>query len=166
MRFWRKTKVRITGVSLPVVGGGVTWSESVDERTARARTERADAFAELWNVAQEAHISVRDNFDNVDALTDVHRQMNILLIKKAPVLDSADVELAQSFISALGDFIRRLQPLTGPAADKMREQVADTAANLWVPDDLDDLHEALSRMTDYNDSLTRRYREVVFGENS
>jgi hypothetical protein len=168
MRLRRKAALRITGVSFPVIGGGVTWSDSADERTVRARTERADAFAELWDIAQEAHIGVRNNFDNVDELASVHRKLNILLIQKAPVLDPADVELAQNFLSALGEFIRLLRPMTGPSADEMREQLFITIVEpeLFVPDDLDVLHEALSRMSNYNESLRRRYREVVFGESS
>jgi hypothetical protein len=168
MKFRRKAKLRVTGVSFPVIGGGVTWSDSADERTVRARTERADAFAELWNIAQEAHIGIRNNFDNVDGLADVHRQLNILLIRKAPVLDPADVELAQNFLSAVGEFIHLLRPMTGPSADRMRQRFSDTMAEgeLFVPDDLDVLHEALSRMSSYDEALTRRYRELVFGETS
>jgi len=85
MRFRRKAKFKVTGVSFPVIGGGVTWTGNTDEREVRARTERADAFAELWNIAQSAHIGVRNNFDNVDELADVHRQLNVLLIQKAQI---------------------------------------------------------------------------------
>jgi hypothetical protein len=162
----RKIKFRITGVSFPVIGGGVTWSDSVDERAVRARTERADAFAELWQVAQEAHIGVRNNFDNIEGLAAVHRQLNILLIRKGPMLDRADVELAQNFLSALGEFVRLLRPLRGSSADEVREQLYLTLADVWVPRDLDVLDEALSRMSNYNESFTRRYRELVFGETS
>jgi len=166
MRLRRKVKFRITGVSFPVIGGGVTWGDSVDERAVRARTERADAFAELWKVAQEAHIGVRNNFDNVDGLAAVYRQLNILLILKSPMLDRADVDLAKNFLSALDEFVRLLRPMTGSSADKVREQVDATIADVWVPRDLDVLDEALSRMLSYNESFTRRYRELVFGEMS
>ncbi len=166
MRLTRKAKFRITGVSFPVIGGGVTWGGSVDERAVRARTERADAFTELWRVAQEAHIGVRTNFDNVDGLAAVHRQLNILLIRKGPMLDRADVELAQNFLSALGEFVRLLRPMTGLSADNVREQLDVTLADVFVPRDLDVLDEALSRMSNYNESFTRRYRELVFGETS
>lgn len=164
MKLRRKIRFRITGISFPVIGGGVTWGDSVDERAVRARTERADAFAELWQVAQEAHIGVRNNFDNADQLAAVHRQLNILLIRKGPMLDRADVELAQNFLSALSEFVSLLRPLRGSSADKVREQLASTLADMWVPRDLDVLDEALSRMSRYNESFTRRYRELVFGE--
>lgn len=82
MRLRRKTKFRITGVSFPVIGGGVMWGDSVDERAVRARTERADAFAELWKVAQEAHLGVRNNFDHVDGLAAVHRAAKYSLDSK------------------------------------------------------------------------------------
>ena len=163
MRLLRKLRFKITGVNFPVIGGGVTWSDNADERTARARSERADAFAELWKIAQEAHIGVRSSFDNADGLADVHRQLNVLLIEKAPALDHADVELAQAFLAALAEFTRLLRPLSGPAADKMREQFTATG-DVLASGDLETLHDAFSRMENYNDSLTRRYREVVFGE--
>jgi hypothetical protein len=164
MKFRRKPKFSVTGVSFPVIGGGVTWSNNADERQARARSERADAFAELWNIAQSAHIGVRNNFDNVDVLADVHRQLNVLLIQKAPALDPEDVDLAQNFLSALDEFIRLLRPLPGVSADHVREEMAATRDPLLVPGELDVLLEANSRMSVYNESLGRRYREVVFGE--
>jgi hypothetical protein len=166
LRIRRKIKFRITGVSIPVIGGGVTWSDSADERAVRARTERADAFTELWRVAQEAQIGVRNNLDNVDGLTAVHRQLNILLIRKGPMLDRADVELAQDFLSALGEFVRLLRPLPGSSADEVREQFYSTVSQLWAPRDLDVLDEALSRMSRYNELFTHRYHELVFGETS
>lgn len=82
------------------------------------------------------------------------------------MLDRADVELAQNFLSALGEFVGLLRPMTGSSADKVREQVVRTLADVWVPRDLDVLDEALSRMSSYNESFTRRYRELVFGEAS
>jgi hypothetical protein len=115
-------------------------------------------------MVQSAHIGVRDNFGNVARLADVHRQLNVLLIQKAPSLDPADVDLAQSFLGALDEFVRLLQPLSGASADHVREQMAATMDPLPMPVDLDVLHEAHSRMSAYNDSLRQRYREVVFGE--
>jgi hypothetical protein len=165
MKFRRKPKFSVTGVSFPVIGGGVTWANNADERQARARSERADAFAELWNIAQSAHIGVRNDFDNVDGLADVHRQLNVLLIQKAPALDPEDVDLAQNFLSAL-EFIRLLRPLQGASADHVREEMAATRDPLLVPGELDVLEEAYSRMSVYNESLGQRYREVVFGEDT
>lgn len=164
MRFRRKAKFTVTGVNFPVIGGGVTWTGNTDEREVRARTERADAFAELWNIAQSAHIGVRNNFDNVSELADVHRQLNVLLIQKAPALDPADVDLAQNFLKALDEFIHILRPLSGASADRVREEVALTMDPVLLPGDLKILHEAYSRMSGYNESLRQRYREVVFGE--
>jgi hypothetical protein len=164
MKFKRRAKFSVTGVSFPVIGGGVTWEGAADERELRGRTERADAFAELWNIAQSAHIGLRDNFDNVDGLASVHRQLNVLLIQKAPVLDSADVDLAQDFLKALEEFIRLLRPLPGRAADRVREEIAATADNPYFPADLENLAAAYSRVSSCNESLKRRYREVVFGE--
>jgi len=163
MKFKRRPKFNITGVSFPVVGGGVTWSENADERKVRARSERADAFEELWKIAQEAHIGVRNNFDNVDGLAAVHRQMNVLLIQKAPALNPADVDLAHAFLSALSEFIGLLRPLSGSSADELRKRVA-TTGELFVPGDLEVLQEAFSRMSRSNELLMHRYREVVFGE--
>lgn len=166
MRFRRKSKFSVTGVSFPVVGGGVTWSEKADERSSRAVSERSEAFTELWKIAQDAHIGVRNNFDKADELSDVHRRLNVLLIQKAPALEESDVELARNFITALGDFVLLLRPLPGASADRLREEIASTAAPLLMDDDFDVLDESYSRMSYYNESLTRRYREVVFGENT
>jgi hypothetical protein len=107
---------------------------------------------------------VRNNFDNVDGLADVYRQLNVLLIQKAPALDPADVDLAQNFLKALDEFIRLLRPLSGASADQVREEMAATKEPLLVPGDLELLQEAYSRMSAYNESLRQRYREVVFGE--
>src|ERR1700756_5206298 len=113
MRFRRRPKLSVTGVSFPVIGGGVTWSEKADERARRAVSERSDAFIELWRIAQDAHIGVRNNFDKADELSDVHRRLNILLIEKGPALEETDVELAQNFLDALAEFIHLLRPLPG-----------------------------------------------------
>jgi hypothetical protein len=166
VRFRRKPKFSVTGVSFPVIGGGVTWSEKADDRTSRAVSERSEAFTELWKIAQDAHIGMRNNFDKVDELSEVHRRLNILLIQKAPALEESDVELARNFISTLAEFIRLLRPLTGESADRLREEIASTAAHPPMVGDFDVLEEAYSRMSYYNESLTRRYREVVFGESA
>jgi|HubBroStandDraft_6_1064221.scaffolds.fasta_scaffold112104_2 hypothetical protein len=166
MRFRRKPKFSVTGVSFPVIGGGVTWSEKADERASRGVSERSEAFTELWKIAQDAHIGVRNNFDKVDELSDVHRRLNVLLIQKAPALEGSDVELARNFISALAEFIRLLRPLPGASADRLREEIASTAARPPMVGDFDVLEESYSRMSYYNESLTRRYREVVFGEST
>jgi len=100
MRFRRKPKFNVTGVSFPVIGGGVTWSEKPDERAGRAASERSAAFTELWKIAQDAHVDVRNNFDKADELLDVQRRLNVLLIRKAPSLQESDVELARNFITA------------------------------------------------------------------
>jgi hypothetical protein len=77
MRWFRKrTRFSVTGVSFPVIGGGVTFDRITDERGARATKERADAFTELWTIAQNANIGVRNDFDRVDDFLDVHRQLN------------------------------------------------------------------------------------------
>src|SRR5580693_5796227 len=118
--FKNRAKLSVTGVSFPVIGGGVTWDNASDEREVRARKERADAFTELWTIAQNANIGVRNDFDRVDELLDVHRQLNALLIQKAPALEPADVDLARSFLTALENFIRLLRPLPGRAAMRVR----------------------------------------------
>jgi hypothetical protein len=165
MRLWRKSKSRLTGINVgvPPFSIGASWDKETDEREVRARSERADAFAELWGIAQDAHIGMRNDFDRVDELTDVHRQLNILLIRKAPALEPADVDLAKDFISALGEFIRRLRPLSGSEAARMREEMATTAP-VHVPRDLADLELCYQRVVALNESLMRRYRSTVFGE--
>ena len=167
MKFRRKSKSRLTGInfSIPLFGGGATWENEADEREVRARSEGADAFAELWQVAQGAHIGIRNDFDKVDELADVHRQFNILLIQKAPALEPADVELAKDFVNALGEFIRLLRPMTGEAAIRMRREV-DLTGPVYIPRDLTDLEACYSRVTNLNESLKSRYRSVVFGENT
>jgi hypothetical protein len=164
MRFRRKPKLSVTGVSFPVIGGGVTWSEKADERASRAVSERSEAFTELWKIAQDAHIGLRNNFDKVDELSDVHRRLNVLLIQRAPALEESDVKLARDFIDALAEFIRLLRPLPGASAARLREEIASTAARPPMVGDFKVLEESFSRMSYYNESLTRRYREVVFGE--
>jgi hypothetical protein len=166
MKFRQKARFNVTGVSFPVIGGGVTWVETSDEREVRARTERADAFAELWKIAQDAHIGVRNNFNNVGGLADVHRQLNVLLIQKAPALDPADVDLAQDFLRALEEFIRLLRPRPGQTADRVRDEIETTRRLPRFPKDLEDVAAAYSRVLHYNDSLRQRYREVVFGEDA
>jgi hypothetical protein len=166
MRFRRKAKFSVTGVSFPVIGGGVTWADKVDEREVRARTERADAFAEVWKIAQSAHVRVRNNFDNVDELTDIHRRLNVLLIEKAPALNRADVDLAQNFLRALDEFIRILRPMSGPSADRVRVEMASTMEPLLSSDDMNNLREAYARVSSYDEMLAHRYREVVFGESA
>ena len=52
----------------------------------------------LWRMAQQAHIGVRNSLDNAGGLADVHRQMNAVLIERAPALDPADVDLAVEFL--------------------------------------------------------------------
>lgn len=164
MRFRRRPKFTVTGVSFPVIGGGVTWSEKTDERASRAVSERSAAFAELWKIAQDAHIGMRNNFDKADELSDVYRRLNILLIEKAPALEESDVELARNFITALGEFIRLLRPLPGESADRLRDEIADTAAGRSMVDDFEVLQDSYSHMSLFNELLTKRYREVVFGE--
>jgi len=164
MRFRRRPKFNVTGVNFPVIGGGVTWSEKADERAHRALSERSAAFTELWKIAQDAHIGMRNNFDKADELSDVYRRMNVLLIEKAPALEESDVKLARDFITALGEFIRLLRPLPGESADRLRDEIASTAARPQMTGDLETMQESYSRMSGYNELLTRRYREVVFGE--
>jgi hypothetical protein len=135
-----------------------------DERAVRARTERAAAFTELWNIAQEAHIGIRNNFGKADELSAVHRRINVLLIEKGPALAETDADLARNFLDALGEFIQLLRPLPGKPADQLREEIAMTA---WRPAMLTDfavLEKSHRRMTRYNDLLSRRYRELVYGE--
>ena len=167
MRFWRKSKSRLTGISVgvPPFSFGASWDKEADEREARARGERADAFAELWGIAQGAHLGMRNDFDRVDELTEVHRQLNTLLIRKAPALEPADVQLAQDFISALGEFSRRLRPLSGDEAARMRHELVMTGP-VHVPRDLGELEECYRRVITLNQSLAQRYRSVVFGESA
>jgi hypothetical protein len=167
MRFWRSSKSRLTGINVgvPPFSIDATWDKETDEREARARSERADAFAELWGIVQDAHIGIRNDFDRVEELTEVHRQLNILLIRKAPALEQADVDLAKDFISTLGEFIQLLRPLSGEAAIRMRQEVHLTGP-VGVPDDLADLENCYLSVIALNESLKRRYRSVVFGENA
>jgi hypothetical protein len=83
-----KGKSRLTGVnfSFPFFGAGATWENTSDEREARARSERSAAFTALWALVQDAHIGLRNDFDRVDELSEVHRQVNVLLIQQAPAL--------------------------------------------------------------------------------
>lgn len=165
MRLWRKSKSRLTGINVgvPPFSIGASWDKETDEREVRARSERADAFAELWEIVQDAHIGMRNDFDRVGELTDVHRQLHILLIRKAPALEPADVGLAQDFIGALGEFIRQLRPLSGSEATRMREEMAVTGP-VHVPGDLVGLEVCYQRVIALNESLKRRYRSIVFGE--
>jgi hypothetical protein len=164
MRRWRWPKFSLTGVSLPVIGGGVTWVERADERSVRARAERADAFTALWRMAQDANIGVRNNLDNADALADIHRQLNVLLIDRAPAMDPEDVELAQKFLSALDEFVRLLRPWPGEAAARVREDFASTMDRPPMLRDFELIDAANKRMMQYNELLKQRYREIVYGE--
>ncbi len=164
MKRWRWPKLSVTGVSLPVIGGGVTWAEKEDERAARARAERADAFTALWRMAQEAHIGVRNNLDNADRLADVHRQMNALLIERAAALDPADVELAQGFLSAIDDFVGLLRRLPGEDGARVRAGFASTMDQPPMLSSFEQLDAANARMRHHNERLKERYREVVYGE--
>jgi len=164
MRFRRKPKFAVTGVNFPVIGGGVTWSEKTDQRASRAVSERSAAFTELWKIAQDAHIGMRNNFDKADELSEVHRRLNILLIEKKPALEESDVELARDFLTALSEFIRLLRPLPGKSADRLRDELAITAQLPRMTGGFEALQESYSRVSGFNELLTRRYREVVFGE--
>jgi len=164
MRFRRRPKFTVTGVNFPVIGGGVTWSGKTDQRASRAVSERSAAFTELWKIAQDAHIGMRNNFDKADELSEVHHRLNILLIEKAPALEESDVELARDFLTALSEFIQLLRPLPGKPADRLRDEIAITAQRPPMAVGFEVLQESYSRMSGYNELLTRRYREVVFGE--
>jgi hypothetical protein len=164
MRFRRKPKFAVTGVNFPVIGGGVTWSEKTDQRASRAISERSAAFTELWKIAQDAHIGMRNNFAKADELSEVHRRLNVLLIEKKPALEESDVELARHFLTALSEFIRLLRPLPGKSADRLRDEIAITAPLPRMIGDFEALQESYSRVSTYDELLTRRYREVVFGE--
>jgi hypothetical protein len=164
MRFRRRPKLTVTGVNFPVIGGGVTWSEKTDERASRAVSERSAAFTELWKIAQDAHIGMRNNFDKADELSDVYRRLNILLIEKAPALEESDVQLARDFLTALGEFIRLLRPLPGKSADCLRDEIASTVPLRAMTGKFEVLQESYSRTSGCSDLLTKRYREVVFGE--
>lgn len=107
---------------------------------------------------------MRNNFDKADELSDVYRRLNILLIEKAPALEESDVELARDFLTALGEFIRLLRPLPGKSADRLRDEIASTVPLRAMTGKLEVLQESYSRMSACSDLLTKRYREVVFGE--
>ena len=166
MRFGRKKRFSVTGVSvnLPMIGGGVTWAENVDERSAHARTERAEAFKRLWRIAQEANIGIRNNFDNADKLADVHRQMNVLLIECAPAMDPEDVELAKGFLNSLSEFVTVLRVLPGEEADRVREDFALTLDEPPMLPEFEILDVAHARVSQANELLKQRYRDVVYGE--
>jgi hypothetical protein len=135
-----------------------------DERAARARAERAAAFSELWKIAQEAHIGIRNNFDMADELSDVYRRINFLVIEMGPALDESDADLARAFLEALGQFIRLLRPLPDAPAEVLREAVVTSRAFHRMDVQLEILRDAHSRIVRYNDLLSRRYRELVYGE--
>ena len=164
MRFRRKPRLTVTGVNFPVIGGGISWSEDTDERASRALSERSAAFAELWKIAQDAHIGMRNNFDNADELSVVYRRLNVLVIEKAPALEDSDVELARDFVTALGEFIRLVRRLPGTSADRLRDEIASTARLRPMLGDFEVLEESYSRMSALNEQLAKRYREVVFEE--
>jgi hypothetical protein len=164
MRFRRKPKITVTGVTFPVIGGGVTWAERTDERGSRALSERSAAFTELWEIVQDAHIGMRNNFDKADELAAVYRRLNTLVIEKAPALEKPDVELARNLINAIGEFILLLRSLPGKSADRLRDEIAITAPLSPMAGDFEALQESYSRMSALNDLLTRRYREIIFGE--
>lgn len=168
MVFRKKRKSRLTGVnfSFPLFGGGATWENVSDEREAGARSERSAAFTALWTLVQDAHLGLRDDFDRVDELSGVHRQVNVLLIQQAPALDPADVALAQEFLSALGEFIRLLRPATGEDAARVRRQVHETMDPVFSHEELMELADAYARVKSLNESLKLRYRSIVFGEDS
>jgi hypothetical protein len=54
MRLWRKSKSRLTGINVgvPPFSIGASLDKETDEREVRARSERADAFAELREMVQ------------------------------------------------------------------------------------------------------------------
>ncbi|HUN33941.1 MAG TPA: hypothetical protein VMU95_18215 [Trebonia sp.] len=135
-----------------------------DERAIRARAERAAAFAELWRIAQEAHIGMRNNFDKADELSDVHRRINFLVIEKGPALDESDADLARGFLDALSQFIRLLRPRTDVPAERLREELVTSRAFHRMDVQLAILREAHQAVIGYDDLLTRRYRELVYGE--
>lgn len=166
--FQKKRKRRVTGVnfSLPFFGAGATWEDATDEREVRARAERSDAFTAVWKLVQDAHIGLRNDFDQVDELSEVHRQLNVLLIQQGPALEATDVAMAREFLSALGRFIVLLRPATGEDAARVRGEVALTMDPLFTADDLQELMAAYAQVKALNNSLTQRYRFIVFGEKS
>ena len=168
MVFRKRGKSRLTGVnfSFPFFGAGATWENTSDEREARTRSERSAAFTALWTLVQDAHIGLRNDFDRVDELSEVHRQVNVLLIQQAPALDATDVTLAQEFLSALGEFIRLLRPAAGEDADHVRQEVSMTMDPVFPAEGLAKLADAYARMKALNESLKERYRSIVFGEDA
>jgi hypothetical protein len=166
--FWKKRKRRLTGVnfSTPLIGGGASWEGTSDEREVRARSERADAFTALWTLVQEAHIGLRNDFDRVDELSEVHRQLNVLLIQQAPALEAADVAMAQDFLSALGKFISLLRPATGEEAARVRGEIYATMNPVFHGEELEELADTYARVEALNESLKQRYRSIVFAEDS
>jgi hypothetical protein len=150
--------------SLPFFGAGATWEGTADEREVRAKSERADAFTTVWKLVQDAHIGLRNDFDRVDELSEVHRQLNVLLIQQAPALEATDVAMAQEFLSALGTFMLLLRPAEGQDAARVREEVALTLAPVFPAEDLQELAAAYAQVKALNESLAQRYRFIVFGE--
>lgn len=115
---------------------------------------------------QDAHIGLRNDFDRVDELSDVHRQLNVLLIQQAPALEAADVVLAQDFLSALGKFIILLRPATGEEAARVRGEIYDTMGPAFQGEELAELAGSYAQVEALNESLKQRYRSIVFGEDS
>jgi hypothetical protein len=152
----------------PMVVALIEWqakrAAGSDERAVQARVERSEAFRELWKIVQDAHLGVRNNFESADELSEVHRRLNVLLIEKAPALAESDVEMAHNFLTRLSRFIRLLRPLPGVAAEQIREDIADTAADRFLVKDVAVLQGSYARMLDCQEALRKRYQEVVFGE--
>ena len=168
MIFRKRKRRRLTGLnfSLPLFGAGATWEDDSDERETRARNERSAAYTAVWKLVQDAHIGLRNDFDRVVELSEVHRQLNVLLIQQSPALGAADVALAQEFLSALGEFVVLLRAATGEVAARVRGEMHATMDPVFAPGELTELADAYAQVETLNDSLKQRYRSLVFGEES
>ena len=109
---------------------------------------------------------LNNDFDRVDELSEVHRQLNVLLIQQAPALEVTDVAMAQEFLSALGKFMVLLRPAEGEDAARVRSEIAITMAPVFPAEGLQELAAAYAQVKALNESLAQRYRFIVFGEKS
>jgi len=152
--------IGLLGTVLGLWLGHRRWASELGMNKRRAFDfRRHQAYLQLWDIVESAHIKIRGSLPTPAEIAELDRQINAFRMRNDPFIDADDAALSNRYFNGI---VRLAEEVADSGSKELAERFSQTG--VFGPEEVGELNElanATSNLKELRDQLIGRVRVVL-----